>query len=374
MSFDAHLKTSYPFKKEVIEIKKSNLTGLEKIRAVLKLVQSKMSWNGKYRLISDKLGSAIKKGEGTSAEVNFVLHSALRDAGFDVVPVLLNPRSYGRIPYSLPTIEKVNTFVVKINLKNIQIFVDGTNPYTDINILPVDLLVDRARIYKVNDDKSGWVNLTSLAQNTISAALIGSIDESGILSGTIKKKYTNQSAYSFRNKYAKYSSKEEYIESVEKEDAIKVDSLEIDGLDPLAITETIKFSLMPSSAGEYIYLNSLVFPFISENPIKQQGRILPIEFDFPVTYNIICTVKCPQNYTIEEIPKDVKYTLEDKGMNCLYAAQNVENNIQMKFDFNMDNIIYPTSKYDEIKMFYGMLSQMSSSQIVIKKNKEQEDL
>ncbi|MDR3227519.1 MAG: DUF3857 domain-containing protein, partial [Prevotellaceae bacterium] len=367
MSFNTDLKTSYPFKKEVVEIKNSKLSEIEKVRAILKLVKSKISWNGRYRLISDKLNDAIKKGEGTSAEINFVLHSALRDAGFDVVPVLLNPRSYGRIPNTLPTIDKINTFIIKVNLKNSQIFVDGTNLHTDINILPVNLLVDRARIYKVNDD-TGWIDLTNIVKSTYSSVLIGNIDETGILSGTIKKTYTNQSAYSFKNKYAKYNSKEEYIKDFEKENNLQISNIEIQGLDSSAVVEIINFKGAVNSTADYIYLNSLVLPFMSENPFNQQGRILPIEFEFPVTYDIMCNIKYPENYIIEEMPKNIKYTLNDNEMNCQYITQNVGNNIQMKFNFTMDKIIYPASKYNELKSFYGMLTQMSGSQIVIKKN------
>jgi len=369
IGFNSDLKTSYPFKKEVIAIKNSNLTDTEKIRKILKLVQSKMKWNGKYTLWSQKLSNAIQKGEGTSAEVNFVLHSALADAGFDVVPVLLNPRSWGRIPTVLPTISKIHTFIVKVNLKNTQIFIDGTDIHSDINVLPLELLVDRARIYKVTDD-SGTVNLTNLTKSTYSSMLIGDIDGSGVLTGTIKYKYTNQSAYSFVKKYEKHNSKEDYVEYLESASNIKIEDVEIQGLDSTSITETIKFTCVINSTNDYIYLNSLVFPFMSQNPFKQQQRILPIEFDFPVTYDITCSIKYPENYKIEEPPRNVKQSLNDNSMNYLYATQNVANNLQMKFNFTIDKIIFPSKRYNELRLFYGAITQLSESQIVIKKNQE----
>ena len=365
--FNSDLKTSYPFKKEVTAIKTSNLTDIEKIRKVLKLVQSKIQWNGKYALTSKKLSNAIQKGEGTSAEVNFILHSALADAGFDVAPVLLNPRSFGRIPTSFPTINKIHTFIVKINLKNTQIFVDGTDIHSDVNVLPINLLVDRARIYKITDD-SGLVNLTNLTKSTYFSTIIGDIDESGVFTGMISNKYTNQSAYYFAKEYEKHNSKENYIEYLEKERNIKIENIDIQGLDSTTITETIKFTCGVNLTNDYIYLNSLVFPFMSQNPFKQQKRILPVEFDFPVAYDIICNIRYPENYKIEEIPKNVKQSLNDNSMNYLYATQNVGNNLQMKFNFTIDKIVFPAARYNELRIFYGTIAQLSENQIVIKKN------
>ncbi|MDR3226645.1 MAG: DUF3857 domain-containing protein [Prevotellaceae bacterium] len=366
--FNSDLKTSYPFKKEVLAIKESSVSDREKLRNILKLVQSKMKWNETYSLLSKSPRSAAEKGTGSSADINFVLHSALRDAGFDIVPILLNPRNKGRLPLAQATLDNINTFIIRVTLDGEFLFVDGTNPHSDINVLPSNLLVDRARVYKVNDDRSGWVNLTNLAQNTSSSVLIGGIDESGILSGTIKKKYTNQSAYSFANKYESYKTKEEYIESVEKEDGMKVESLEIEGLDSLAITETIKFSLTTNSTDEYIYLNSLVFPFISENPLKQQERILPVEFNYPINYNISCIITIPENYTLEEKPDNIKLSACENGIKYSYLSQQTLVNLQMKFTYSLDRIIYPSNEYKDLSAFYGMLTQMSGSQIVIKKN------
>ncbi|MDR1983573.1 MAG: DUF3857 domain-containing protein [Prevotellaceae bacterium] len=364
--FNSNLKTSYPFKKEVLAIKESNIGDKEKIRNILKLVQSKMKWNERYYLMAKSPRSAAEKGTGSSADINFVLHSALRDAGFDVVPILLNPRSRGRLPFS-PTLDKINAFIVQINLNGELLYVDGTNPHSDINILPPNLLVDRARIYKINNEH-GWVNLTNITKSKLTAVIFGSINESGELEGTIKKTYTNQAAYNFANNYEKYKTKEEYIESIEKEYSIKVSDVEIKGIDSLVVNETITFTSTVNSTDEYIYINSTVFPFMSENILKQQERVLPVEFNYPITYNITCSIKFPEDYKLEEKPDNIKLSACENGVAYSYLSQAVLNNLQMKFNYTLDRIIYPATEYKDLSAFYGMLTQMSDSQIVIKKN------
>jgi hypothetical protein len=365
--FNSDLKTSYPFKKEVMAIKESDIGDKEKIRKILKLVQSKIKCNEKYALTSSSPRQAAEKGTGTSADINFVLHSALLDAGFDAVPILLNPRRFGRLPLAKPTVDKINAFIVRVTLNGEDLYLDGAHPHSDINVLSPDLLVDKARIYKVNDN-SGWVNLTNLSQNVVTISVLGNINDENELSGTIRRIYTNQAAYSFASSYEKYNSKEEYIEAIEKEFSINVSDVEIKNIDSTVINETILFTSTISSTDEYLYLNSTAFPFMSENTLKQQERILPVEFNYPVTYNINCGIILPSNYSIEEKPENITLSACENGVKYRYISQIAFNNLQIKFSYALGRPIFTVNEYTDLSSFYGMLTQMSNSQIVIKKN------
>ena len=124
-TFDTHCRIGNPYKDEVAAIKAAEGTPEEKIRQVLRLVQSKMKWNEEYRLFSKGPRAAANKGTGSSADINFVLMAVLKDAGFEAVPVLLSPRHMGRLPYAHPTIDGINAFVVRVALG------DGKHAYLD---------------------------------------------------------------------------------------------------------------------------------------------------------------------------------------------------------------------------------------------------
>lgn len=365
--FSSNLKTSYPFKKEVLAIKESNASEKEKVRNILKLVQLKMKYNGRYSLSSNSPRQAAEKGTGTSADINFVLHSALRDADFDVVPILLNPRSFGRLPLAKPSMDKINTFIVRVTLNGEYLYLDGTNPHSDINVLPPNLLVDKARIYKIDND-GGWVNLTNISKSVSSISVFGNISDENELSGTIRRTYTNQAAYSFANNYEKYKTKEEYIEAIKKEFSLKVNDIEVKGIDSLVISEIISFTSTVNSTDEYIYLNSTVFPFMSENKLKQQERILPVEFNYQVMYNMTCGIILPTNYSVEEKPENINLSACENGVKYTYISQTSLNNLQIKFSHSVDRLVFAAQEYKDLSAFHGMLAQMSDSQIVIKKN------
>lgn len=116
--------------------------------------------------------------------------AALRDAGFTVTPILLNPRSFGHLPYTHATISRINSFVVKVDYDGKSVVVDGTDDCSYPNLLPTQLLTDRARIYGINGD-SGWCDLTQLtASSTITNMDLRIDPEQGVVTGSITDRPT----------------------------------------------------------------------------------------------------------------------------------------------------------------------------------------
>ncbi|HIY66250.1 MAG TPA: hypothetical protein H9830_08250, partial [Candidatus Agrococcus pullicola] len=62
-----------------------------------------------------------------------------------------NPRSMGRLPQMYATLDGINTFILRVTLDDGKFaYLDGTDPDSDVDLLPTELLVDRARIYGVD--------------------------------------------------------------------------------------------------------------------------------------------------------------------------------------------------------------------------------
>lgn len=149
--FNSNIRMGNPFKEETAAIVARNLAPRQTLHELLRLVQSHMKWDGKYRLMSSSPRNAADKGTGNSAEINSVLMAAVKDAGFDVVPLLLNPRSRGRLPLAHPSFDGISTFILRVTLDDGKFaYLDGTDPDSDVDLLPTELLVDRARIYGVD--------------------------------------------------------------------------------------------------------------------------------------------------------------------------------------------------------------------------------
>lgn len=151
IDFNDNIHMGNPFKKEVDAIVAQKPAPRQMLHEILHMVQSHMKWDGKYRLMSPSPNDAVKRGSGNSAEINSVLMAAVKDAGFDVVPLLLNPRSRGRLPLAHPSFDGISTFILRVTLDDGKFaYLDGTDPDSDVDLLPTELLVDRARIYGVD--------------------------------------------------------------------------------------------------------------------------------------------------------------------------------------------------------------------------------
>ena len=370
-SFDTHCRIGNPFKDEVAAIKAGEGSPGEKIHAVLRLVQSKMKWNEKYRLFSQGPRAAAGKGSGSSADINFVLMAALKDAGFQVTPILLSPRHMGRIPYTHPTIDGINAFVVRVALdEGKYAYVDGTNPNSDIDLLPTELLVDRARVYGVNDD-SGWCDLTGIAKNASVINMILKLDTEGTVSGEFIEQHLNQPALLANTAYTDAKSHEEYVESLEKEHGIRIEELNLEGTGTKKLVQKYRMSSQPSGTDEFLYVNATIVPFMSTNRLNAQSRTLPIEFSYPMVYSIRCSLELPEGYTVEEMPKNINILAYEKGASCKYIAQAVGKYIQFRFQYSIERIVYLPSEFENLNSFLGMVADLSNSQFVIRKNTPQ---
>ena len=370
-SFDSHTRINNPFKDEVAAIKAADGTPVEKARAVLRLVQSKMKWNGDYRLFSEGPRAAAGKGTGSSADINFVLMAALKDAGFSVVPVMLSPRHLGRLSYTHPTIDGIHAFVLRVggcDASNADkyVYVDGTDINSDIDLLPVELSVDRARLYGV-DGEAGWCNLTDLAPNRVGISMIVRVEPDGTLKGKIMESYFNQPAMTLSKRYAAAKSKEEYIESLEKEHGIQIEELEVRYAGTAQVAQDYEISRQLDCTDEFIYVNSTVIPFMSTNELNAQSRTLPIEFPQPITYDIRCSLELPEGYAVEELPKAINMTACEKGLSCKYLSQLTHQYLQFNFIFRQPRILFLPSEFQDVNAFYGMVADLSNSRIVLRK-------
>jgi len=366
-NFSYNLKVSNPFKTEVAAILSSTSGEMKRLSAIHKLVTSRMAWNEYYRLIGDNVRSAADKGSGNSAEINFALNSALKAAGFQTTPILLNPRHYGRLPITRPSMEKINAFIIRVTLSDGSfVYLDGTSKYSAPNVLPTALMVDRARIYGDKSD-NGWVNLTNLSSNIMHSRLNAKLEADGKLSGRIEKSYKNLMAMKAKRKRAAAPSEEKYIENLEEEDHIEISDYSFSDTDAQTAEEKFNFSMQANIAGDFIYLNASIIPFMSKNPLSQQERKLPVEFSAPDTYVINCTIELPEGYKVEEFPKGTRLSACDNGVSFQYMAKADGNMLNILLTFNMNRILYSVMEYPDLRSFFGMASSFSMSNIVLKK-------
>lgn len=368
--FSNYINRSNPYKKEIVSLLDTISDEKKKIELIYAFVRGKIRWDESYAFISNP-STAVKEGVGNNAQINCILMSMLKDAGVKAYPVMMSRRSRGRLPYTYPSLDQLNTFVVMaVTGDGKRHFMDGSAIYGGLNMLPSDLLVDRARIYG-EDITEKWINLTNISKNLTIEYISSELHEDGTLKGKCVTNYINQPAYFFRSNYNSNKDQNEYVEKLSTELEIQIDSLNLKG-EKDQVTETVVrefyFTRPGSGNSEFIYINPLVFSHISKNPFTQSDRKLPVEFSYPSSYLITSILHIPANYQIEELPGSDKFKLNNQDGSLTYIVQKVdEQTLQLTYRFDLNKIIFSSLEYQGLQEFYAHSSAKNASMIVLKR-------
>ena len=104
----------------------------------------------------------------------------LRDAQIPCYPVVMSRKNRGILPYSHPSIQKLNTLIVGIaDTDSTFVFLDGSVTDGYLNTLPPVLMANRARLID-ETGKGKWVDLSTLGKNQIRASVKAQIHPDGM--------------------------------------------------------------------------------------------------------------------------------------------------------------------------------------------------
>lgn len=367
--FGGMLKMRNPYRDEMSALGLDKLpTVYDKTAAIFTFLKKKISWNEQYNIYGNEVKKAIKNGTGSNAEINFVLISMLREANIPAYPVVMSRRDRGIIPYSYPSIQKINTFIVAIaDTDSTYMFLDGSVKNGYLNVIPPVLMVNRARLVK--EKGSEWVDLSSVGKNQIRSIVLATINPDGTISGTRTTGYEGQYASSFRNRYHAAKDSAEFISKLEEEESIRVTDFKTEQLNFFApqVREAIKFEKQATVNDNFIYLNPILFLHVEKNPFIQDERKLPVELPYPEQITLSVSLTLPEGYTVDELPKPIVITTEDGQGKCRYNISQQGNRLATTYTFSSNKLLYLPSEYPGLKRFWETIAEKNNEMIVLKK-------
>ena len=320
-----------------------------------------------------ELEKVIPKGNGSNADLNFILISILKDFGLEAYPVVLSRRSSGMLPYNFPSLQKLNTFIVAIYDINKQkyVFLDGSMDVPALNILPLELSVNKARILspKVKEEKK-WVNVMALADNK-SFMKIEARMEGNQVKGHRSTILYGQEAVEYQ---ANEKHKQDSIVSTPESNASQKNKLTVTNLkvkkqenDWALIEEEFDFVLQTDQTDSHLYINPMLFPQLKSNPFIQTERVLPIEFPYPYKFTMLTTLTLPEGYEVEETPQPQVIRTQGDGLQCKYMIQRQRNTISLNYIFYLKESIFLTEQYKQLQELWTKVIEKNNALIVLKK-------
>lgn len=342
----------------------------ERLAIVFKFVQERMHWNKENGYYTDKgVKEAYIARTGNVAEINFMLISMLRLAGFDASPVLVSTKEYGRPVF--PNRTGFNYVIAAVYIDGKQILLDATHKYTTQNILPLNVLNWKGRLIR-KEGISQEVELVPTKNSGKNYTLMVKLDKSGGMEGKYRSQLTDYEAYNFRDKYAEMET-DNYLEKLENNlNGIRIQGYTIDNkktnlANPVIQTFAFTTNNHSEIIGGKIYINPMLLFAESHSPFVQEKREMPMNFEYPKFERYNISYEIPEGYAVESLPKSVKIATDGNELSFSINVNSQNNKIQFAITKEINFAIVSSDFYESIKEFYQKMIDKQNEKIVLKR-------
>ena len=358
-----------PLKTEMQEAGVTDIADpVERIMAIYRLLKDHVKWNEKYTLFAESAGKVLKERSGSNASINFILINMLRDAGFEAYPAVMRSRDKGFLTVARATVKEFNTFVVAIKEGDKLSYLDGSIEDGWIDVLPDHLLVDRARIVS-KGKPAEWVDLTGVSESKSRSVVMGELQADGTLQADIQTKYTGLEAASLRHDFRAATDSATFVSELAQKLNCEIESLALThhhGLGP-EVQRDMHLVKQYDAAGDIIYLNPWVLNVMSENPLTEEQRTLPVEFPCLNDENLTSVITLPEGYVVEELPQSLMIKSEDGKLSCLIASTTNGSTLSSRCHIQVGRLFFSPQEYPFVKNFLDEVYKRLQDVIVIKK-------
>lgn len=341
----------------------------EKVGLIYDYVRDNIKWND-YVGFRAEAGTrkAYKEGLGNTGDINLMLISMLRYAGFKTNPVLVSTRSHGIPLY--PTREGFNYVVAGLELPNGVLLMDATDQNAGVGELPKRARNWQGRIIR-EDGSSGWLPLLPQIKSVNTNRLDLQLKDDFSIHGRVLNSYYGLHAKTFRDKHGKTNT-DNYVEILEKDKGnIVISNVEIHNREDKGenVRQTYEFDLKNGIEviNSNIYIKPLVFGGMTENPFKENERNYPVIFDFPSVEKNTVNLMIPDGYEISSIPEDFETLLGEGAGQFIFKTTVAGKFLRVETIMDLNNIVYTSADYEKLKEFFAEMVEKQTEAIVLTK-------
>ncbi|MCH7412559.1 DUF3857 domain-containing protein [Belliella sp. R4-6] len=359
------------FAKDIVpSLIQNSSTDEEKIAAIMDHISSKVVWNSKRGIYPTKsLEKVYEEGNGSVADINFILIAFLREAGLNANPIVSSTRDIGFLNPTNPLMYKLNYVTAAVKLNDKEIVLDATDGSLPVGMTPTHVI--NLNGWVVSDQNSHWIDMKNLNPISETSMINISIDQDKLLVD-VSKRIVGYKAAQLKKSLSK-NGEDKFL--IEFEDMFKdweVIDASFENAENRHLPFVEKYKLSGNSglelSGDYIYLNVFDDLYLSENPFKQDSRQFPIDFVYGRKNNVIMFIDVPEGFAVEELPQSSVSYFEEKDIVFSYMSSIQANGkIQINFIYQVNQTFFRPDKYDQLKEFYSAISAKQKQMIVFKK-------
>ncbi|MEM9830797.1 MAG: transglutaminase domain-containing protein [Bacteroidota bacterium] len=346
-------------------------SSLEKIAAIYQYVQQHIRWNQSARMsTSQTLRKTLDEKSGSSADINLLLITMLREAGISTEPVVLSTRSHGLLRKAFPRLNQFNYVVALASTDDGQILLDATDNACPMGVLPTRCLNQEGRIISEEPGEK-WVSLMP-SQKAEGATMATLTLENGELSGLVSRSHTGYDALRIRRKVSRENGVDGYLTKLKENNHswniqdYQMESLEMIGK-PVKEKYQVSFQESVQEAGNLLYLTPILVNQMDENPFKSEQRAFPVDYPCPEREFYMLNLTIPDGYQVDEMPEDMIIALPEQAGQYTFTTKQVGNTIQIVTRYNIERMRFYAQEYPQLRQFYNLIVAKQQEQIVLKK-------
>jgi hypothetical protein len=357
---------------EIKAITRGATSPQEKSKKIFAYVRDNFTCNntaGIYLSDGVSLKDVFKKKSGRVSDINLMLLAMLKHESINASPVLVSLRGRGKAHPIYPLMGRFNYLVCETKFDDgSTVYLDASRPMLGFNKLPSSVYSGLAWVINEFPNPVSFDADSLLEEKTTNLIIVNT--EKG-LEGTMTTTLGERRSYLMREKMVK-SSKEDLLKEIGKDmpAEITASNLSIDSLkiyeEPLGVTYDLDFNF---NGEDVIYFNPLMGEAMKKNPFTSAKRFYPVEMPSRVHEIFILNMEIPKGYLVDELPKSVRYKLnENEGM-FEYIFSKSADRVQMRCRIDINKANFSGEDYDSLREFFSFVIKKQSEQIVFKKTK-----
>lgn len=342
---------------------------VEQLHTILSFVKREVTWNGKSSIWAQEgIKNALEKHSGNSADLNLLLISLLRDAGFRAFPVLISTRNNGKVNTTYPFLYQFNDVYVYVEANGKPHIIDASNYTNPVTQIPWDVQFTEGLL--VDKEMAQFINLGDLTHRfKVVTSVLGDISNDGKITGSaniLAYDYAkDERVKSLRQGEKKYLA--DYFSN--RHPDFKFDSLKYKNkdIDTLPLDNAVQFSGNLSSSGDYMFYSPNFLMELDKNEFISDKRFTDVEFGYTRFHNMYTTIRFPMDFELEELPKNMKMIMPDTSIILQRFVTKTDNMIALRYSLEIKRPTFYADEYAFFKEFYTKLFEILNEQIVFKK-------
>jgi hypothetical protein len=198
------------------------------------------------------------------------------------------------------------------------------------------------------------------------------MNDKGKWSGNFSQNLGYYESYQLRTKV-----KEDGEESVFKElkktfgENVKSEEMSIDSLKNFEVPVKLNYMFaMPYESDDIMYINPLFGEAQKDNPFKSADRVYPVEMPYTMDETYIATIHVPEGYEVDELPKQIRVSLNEQNEGFFEYAIGVSGHIvSLRTRVKLTRAYFAPDEYEALREFFNLVVKKHGEQIVFKKKK-----